>query len=439
MGTSPTAVTRTGPQPTNVRWRIVALLGAMAALTYLDRLNFGVVGKSIEDKFHFSTQTLGWILGSFSLGYAVFHLPGGWLADRFGPRRVLAAAILWFSVFTAATAIAPSLPVVSWLGAANSFMVVRFVMGLGEAAALPVGNKMLSQWLGEKERGTGTSMFLAGVGAGGIAGPVVVGWLMRHWGWKVPFFVSGIAGAAVAIAWYLLVTDTPEQHPGVNAAELERIRAGGLEVRRGHHVRIRGTPWRNILSSGSVWGLMVSHFCLVYPVYIFFTWFFLYMVRIRGVTITKASLWSSAPFMANLVMVPLWGWLADRAATRWGKRRGRRAVLWLGVLCSAALLWSGTHTHHNALALLQLAAAAGFNFAASAVLWVTCNDIAAEFSGTVSGIMTTFGSLGGWLSPVVTAAVATQIGWTAALDLAAAITLASGLAWFLVDAGEVIA
>jgi ACS family glucarate transporter-like MFS transporter len=441
MITSPAKLAQAGEKPTAVRWRVVSLLAVMAALTYIDRLNLGVVGKYIDEEFHFRAQTMGWILGSFSLGYAVFHLPGGWLADRFGPRRVMALAILWFSVFTAATAIAPALPLAGWLGAAGSFMVVRFVMGLGEAAALPVGNKMLSRWLGEAERGLGTSIFLAGVGAGGIAGPVLVTWMMRHWGWRVPFLVSGLVGVAVAIAWYVLVSDTPQQHPGVNAAELGRIgsQASPAGAARGYHARIRGAPWRRILSSSSVWGLMLSHFCLVYPVYIFFTWFFVYLVRVRGVTITKASLWTSAPFMANLVMVPVWGWLADRAALQWGKRRGRRAVLWLGVLCSAALLWGGTHTRYNNLALLQLAVAAGFNFAASSVLWVTCNDIAAEFSGTVSGIMTTFGSLGGWLSPIVTAAVAIQFGWTAALDLAALVTLASGLAWLLVDAGQVIA
>jgi ACS family glucarate transporter-like MFS transporter len=90
------------------------------------------------------------------------------------------------------------------------------------------------------------------------------------------------------------------------------------------------------------------------------------------------------------------------------------------------------------LALLQLAIAAGFNFAASAVLWTTCNDISAKFSGSISGSMSTFGSLGGWVSPVLTGYVAANFGWTAALNLAAAITIISGLAWFFIDAGQPI-
>jgi ACS family glucarate transporter-like MFS transporter len=179
---------------------------------------------------------------------------------------------------------------------------------------------------------------------------------------------------------------------------------------------------------------MVSHFCLVYPVYIFFTWFFVYVMRARGMTITKASFWASAPFVANLFMVPLWGWFSDRAVERLGKRMGRRTSAWLAIFFSAALLWTGSQTANNTLALLQLAIAAGFNFAASAVLWTTCNDISAEFSGSISGTMSTFGSLGGWISPVLTGYVAAKLGWTYALDLAAAITIISGLAWFFIDA-----
>lgn len=185
-----------------------------------------------------------------------------------------------------------------------------------------------------------------------------------------------------------------------------------------------------------MWGLMISHFCLVYPVYIFFTWFFIYLVKVRGVTISKASFWTSAPFVANLIMVPMWGWLCDRVTIKLGKRNGRRVAAWLGIGCSALLLFSGSHTANDTLALLQLAIAAGFNFAASAILWTACNDISAKCSGSISGLMTTFGSLGGWLSPVVTAAIAARFGWSHAIDFAAFVTVISGLAWFMVDAGR---
>jgi MFS transporter, ACS family, glucarate transporter len=423
--------------PTSVRWRIVLVLAIVAGVTYIDRLNLGIVAKFILEEYKFSTQSMGWILGAFSLGYAVFHIPGGWLADRYGPGRILAGAILWFSVFTALTATAPGLPIVNLLGPVWAFAIVRFTMGLGEAAALPVGNKLMAYWLGEKELAFGTSIFLAGVGAGGVIAPFVISWLIRHWGWRASFFVSGAVGATLAIICYTYVTSRPEDHPHVNAAELALIHGSAKREKHGAPLSTK-VPWRKILTTRSVWALMMSHFCLVYPVYIFFTWFFVYLMKVRGITITKASFWASAPFVANVFMVPLWGWLSDRAVEKLGKRMGRRSAAWLAIGCSALLLWLGSQTANNTLALLQLAIAAGFNFAASAVLWTTCNDISAKFSGSISGSMSTFGSLGGWVSPVLTGYVAARFGWTAALNLAAAITIVSGLAWLFIDADQPI-
>ena len=428
--------------PTRVRWSVVALVAFVTGLTYVDRLNLGIVAKSFQEEFNFTPQTMGWILGAFSLGYAWFHLPGGWLADRFGARRVLAGAIFWFSAFTALTTIAPKLPILNLAGAAWTFAVVRFLMGVGESAAFPVGNKMMGHWLGPKERGLGTSIFLSGVGVAGIIAPVLITRLATDFGWRTPFLALGLIGILAAFTCYAYVTDRPEQNRFVNASELALIAgpaATELNPLQGEAQRGRNVPWRKIFSSPSMWALMISHFCLVYPLYIFFTWFFIYLVKVRGITVSKASFWGSAPFVANIFMVPLWGWLSDRAVYKFGKQNGRRVAAWLGIGGSALLLWSGSHTTNNTAALLQLAIAAGFNFAASAILYTTCTDISKKSSGSVSGMMATFGSLGGAASPVVTVLIASKLGWTYALDFAALVTFISGLAWVFIDAGELIA
>lgn len=421
-----------GVVATGVRWRLVTLLSVITALTYVDRLNLGICAPFIQSEFHFNTQTMGWILSSFSLGYALFHVTGGWLGDRFGARGMLAFAVLWWSAFTAATAVAPQIPLLRLVGPAWAFACVRFLMGTGEAAAMPVGNKMMAYWFSDKERAFGTSIFLAGVGAGGVTAPLLVSWIARHLGWRLSFLVCGVLGFGVASVWYFYARNRPEEHPGVNLAELSLIRTGGpIPMSSKESGK---TPWLAILSDSSVWGVTISHLCLVYPVYIFFTWYFIYMVKVRGITISKASLWASAPFIANMILVPAWGWLSDQAVRAWGKRKGRRYTAWLAICLSAGLLWSGSHTTSNTWSLLQLAIAAGFNFAASAMLWPVCNDITARFSGSVSGFMNTFGSLGGFLSPVLTAFIATRLGWSYALDFAALVTLVSGAAWFLVRA-----
>jgi ACS family glucarate transporter-like MFS transporter len=275
------------------------------------------------------------------------------------------------------------------------------------------------------------------VGVGGIGAPFFINWMIGAWKWRAAFLVLGLFGMVVATLCFLLIKDRPEDDPSVNEAELTKIRGN---TQNGTNIAVKNrVSWKAILSSRSVWGLMLSHFCLVYPVYIFFTWFYIYMVRVRGITISKASFWAAAPFIANVILVPTWGWLADFSALKLGKRRGRRLAAWAGILCSALLLWSGSHTANNTLAILQLAIAAGFNFAASAVLWTTCNDLSPGSSGSISGTMTTLGSLGGFASPIVTAYIATHFGWNAALDFAGLVTLLSGCAWFLVDADRCIA
>src|SRR5262249_43363250 len=264
----------------------------------------------------------------------------------------------------------PRLPGIRSLGAVWSFAIIRFTMGLGEAAAIPVGNKLMGYWLGDKERGLGTSVFLAGVGLGGVGAPFIINRMIAFWNWRAAFVLLGCFGMLIAGLCHLLITDRPEDNSAVNSAELMNIRGSRNSPAIALENRV---PWKAILSSPSVWGLMLSHFCLVYPVYIFFTWFYIYLVRVRGVTISKASLWMSVPFIANLVLVPTWGWLTDRTAEKLGKRRGRRVAAWAGVFCSPVLLWSGSHTTNDSVALLQLALSAGFNFAASAILWTTCN------------------------------------------------------------------
>jgi ACS family glucarate transporter-like MFS transporter len=425
-------------RPTHVRWHIVGLLGIVSALTYLDRLNLSIAGKHIQDEFAFSNQTMGWILSAFVLGYALFQLPGGWIGDRYGPRGVLTAAVLWWSVFTAATGIAPRLPLAGWFGLAWSFAIIRFLIGVGEAAAFPNSNRIVAFWMGAGQRGIGNSLFLMGIGAGGALTPMFIAALMERWGWRSSFYVCALAGTVVALTWRSYATNRPEEHPRVNAAELALIRSSDPRAAGSQPAGStrRDTPWGRMFSSLSVWGLILSYFCIAYPAYIFYTWFFIYLVRVRGLTVTQGGFWGSTPFLAIALLVPVGGWLSDRASARFGKRRGRQSAVWLGVTCSALLMWAGGHAQNNTLAILLLAGAAGFNLFATVTWWATCNDLTQRFSGSLSGLMNMCGNLGGWLSPIMTALIATRLGWSQALDFAALVTLAAGLLWLFINASR---
>jgi ACS family glucarate transporter-like MFS transporter len=418
-------------KPTSVRWRIVALLTLIMAATALGRLNLSIAGKSIQDEFRFSDASMGWILGAFAFGYALCQVPCGWAGDRFGPRGTLTVAILWWAGFTGLMMVVPAFHAGAWM-TAWLFGIVRLFTGAGEAASYPNANKVIAYWTAPGERGMGSSLLFGGVGVGGIVAPLLLWRFVHAWGWRSSFLLCAGVAAAVALAWYVYATDHPEQHPRINAAELAVI--GGNAVRPA--AARRPTPWRALLSSGSVWGLLVSYFCHGYTPYIFYTWFFIYLVRVRHLSVTKGGVWGSTPFIAIALMAPMGGWLSDRAVERYGHGRGRRGAAMLGMALSALLLWAGSRAANTALSVSELALAAGFSAFAGASWWAACIDLAPDHSGSLSGLMNTCANIAGGIAPIVTAYVATAFGWTRALELGALITFTGGLLWIFVDAGK---
>ena len=420
-------------QPTRARWYVMGCITLVTILNYLDRLNFSIAGKYIQDELSLSTQTMGWVFSSFLLGYAICQVPGGWAGDRYGPRDVLTVAILLWSTFTALTGLAPDLPTTRLVGVAGSLMIVRFFVGVGEAANSPNGNKIVSRWMGTQHRGFGSSFTILGIGLGGAMTPPIIASVMQHWGWRSSFYLSGLVGLFITFLWQWYVTDTPEEHRGVNEAELKIIRAETTE-RTAVATTDNATIWQRMISDRSVWGLLFGYFCQGYPIYFFHTWFFIYLVRVRHFSISQGGIWGATPYIGVALLAPIGGWFSDFAVRRFGRRGGRRLAVWIGMFSSGVLLWLGSHAPNSTTAVLLLALGAGFNMFAATTFWATCIDLTQEFTGSLSGLMNTFGNLGGWVSPILTAYIATHFGWERALDCAAAVSIASGIFWFLVRA-----
>ncbi|HVW87798.1 MAG TPA: MFS transporter [Bryobacteraceae bacterium] len=411
-------------KPTAVRWRLFGLLLAVVTLTFIDRFNMNVAAKYIQQEFSLSNVQIGSLLSAFVLGYASFQAPGGWLGDRLGARRVLLAAILWWSVFTAFCA---ALPIrVAGLGVMSSFWLVRFLIGVGEGPALPNVNKMIGCWMAPRERARGSSVFLMAVGVGGAFTPPVIAWIMVRWGWRPSFALCGALGLAIATIWQFTSTERPEQHPRVNAAELELIQAGRRPARSGP------TPWRRILSGSSIYALLVGNFMLGYVTYIFYTWFFLYLVNVRHLPVIAGSYWSTTPFVAILIAAPLGGWISDRMVGRFGHPWGRRIPVLISALGSAVLLAAGARAQNPFVAIALLAVAAGCNSVAAVTSWALPNDLSEHHSGSVAGILNTTTNLGGALSPVLTPFLATRFDWITAIDFAAGLMFCICLLWLFV-------
>jgi ACS family glucarate transporter-like MFS transporter len=422
-------------RPSNVRWLILAILALIMVVTAFGRLNLGISAKYLQDEFQFTTQTMGWILGAFAFGYALFQIPWGWAGDRFGPRVMLTLAILGWSTLTMLMAIVPLGSRNHWWNLAWAFAIIRFLTGAGEAASYPNANKIVANWTTTSERGIGSSLLLAGVGAGGVLSPILFAATMQRWGWRSSFLLTGALAATAALLWLVFATNRPEENARVNAAELAMLGRPAPGPNR-HSFRVSGTPWRKIFSSRSVWGLIFSYICHGYTPYIYFTWFFIYLTRVRGFTVIKGSLWGATPFIAMTLMAPLGGWLSDKAVVRFGRRRGRQSTASIGMTCSALLLWSGSHATNNIFAVLLLAAAAGFSTFAAPSWWATCIDLTPNHSGALSGLMNTCANMAGGIAPILTASIATSLGWTKALDFAALVNFAAAIIWIFVNAND---
>jgi MFS family permease len=188
----------------------------------------------------------------------------------------------------------------------------------------------------------------------------------------------------------------------------------------------------------SVWGLILGYLCQGYAFYVYYNWFYFYAVQVRGLGLLAAAVWTSAPFLSMTVLAPVGGWFSDRVARHSSRRRGRLTAVWLGMGVSTILLLLGSHLTVAAVALPMIALAAGFNMFAAANFWAACIDLAPDFSASLSALMNTLGSLGGVASSVVTAYIAVHYQWSRALDLAALITVCSGLLFSFVNAGRTI-
>jgi MFS transporter, ACS family, glucarate transporter len=416
------------------RNQILVLVMLSVGLTYLARVNLSVSGHAVQQDLHFSTVKMGWVFSAFLIGYALMQVPSGWAADRFGPRRVVTVAVLVWALFTALTGLVTVLPLARWIGLAATFMLVRFMVGVGEAACFPSGNKLVANWMGAEARGIGASFNVIGVGLGGAVTPPLITWVLLRWGWRWSFYVCAAIGAIFSLVWYLVVRNRPEARPQTLPEEYAKPLASGVS-KNSPPVR-QPVPWARLFRSPSVWGLILGYFCQGYPIYFYYTWIFIYLTRARGLTVQQGGIWGMLPYISIAVLAPFGGLFSDSLSKRFGKKRGRQIAVWTGMFTSALLLWLGSRAPDTITAIVLLAGASGSNMFAAPTFWATSIDLTPRFAGSLSGLMNMFGNLGGWLSPIVTAYIAIRLGWAAALLLASFVTVGSGLCFILVDAGH---
>ena len=417
----------------HVRWVLVFWLFVLSGVAYLDRVNISIAGISIAAAYHLTNPQLGRVFSAFLAGYALFQTPGGWLADRLGPRRVLAAGVVWWGIFTALIAIVPS-----GIGAPLFFFIAaRFLLGVGEAVIYPASNQFVSRWIPMQERGIANGLIFAGVGAGAGLSPPLITYVMVHYGWRSSFWVCAIIGLAVGGVWFFAARDTPAEHPRVSATELEIIQSG-LTIQTESAATKQLVPWARVLKSREVWAVTFSYFCYGYVAWIFFSWFYIYLAQVRGLNLKASAFYAMLPFLAMAACSPLGGAINDRL-TKWrGPRAGRCILAAFAIITAGIFLAFGSQVESARLASVVLAGGAGALYLSQSSFWSVTADIAGGSSGSVSGFMNTGNQIGGFTTSLLTPIIAERFGWTASFLVAAGLCVLGAAAWLLVDPRRVL-
>lgn len=372
------------PPRTRVRWLIVFMAFLGTTINYIDRANLGVALPTISQEMHLTREESGLILGAFFWTYALFQLPSGWFVDKVGPRVAYTVAVVWWSVFTAATAVARGF---------GSFFGFRLLLGVGEAPAYPTNAKAVSEWFPRHERAFATSIYDNGARAGTVLALPICSWIIATFGWRESFIITGALGLVWAVAWVKIYRH-PSEHPGVSEEEREYIRAGQTPA-----PAVAGPPvkWRDLFGYRAIWGMMLGFFCLNFVIYFFITWFPTYLVEARGFTMMKMGMYGSIPPLAAMLLGYAGGKTSDLLVRSGMSLTLARKIPIVGGMVMASSIGLAVIVPSAAWAIALLSLSFGSLTFAAASVWSLPADVAPtpQHVGSISGIQNFASNLAG--------------------------------------------
>lgn len=375
-------------RPTKARYWVVVFAVTLAILSYIDRVCISQAAPVMSRDLGLDKVQMGYIFSAFAVAYAIFEIPGGWMGDWMGPRKVLMRIVIWWSAFTAATGF-------MWNFA--SLYVARFMFGAGEAGCFPNLTKAFSTWLRNEERVRAQGIMWMFARWGGAFTPPLVIWTFSYMTWRWAFVAFGGLGLIWAAIFYWWFRDNPRDHPSVNEAEMALL-AGNEKLASGHG----NVPWGKLMASKTIWLLWVQYFCLSYPWYFYITWLPTFL-RERYPDLTDGE-------RANLAILPLFfgglgslfsGFVSARVTRVTGSvSMTRRLMASLGFAGAAVMLGLSTRMEAAIMVMVFMGLASFFNDLVMPGAWATCMDVGGKYAGTVAGSMNMMGNLAGFVAPV---------------------------------------
>lgn len=400
------------------RHGVLSFLISLSVITFLDRLAIAVAGPRIQDELHIPPEKWGWVLGAFALAYGLFEIPSGASGDRLGQRRVLTRIVVWWSIFTAATATARSFV---------QLIVTQFLFGAGEAGAYPNASGVIARWFPKAERARAQGAVWAASRVGGALSPLLVIPLLHAVGWRGMFCVFSGLGLLWASMWRLWFHDRPADQPGITNAELKEI--GDISPR----VHTDGM-WSGLFRSRQTWLLMAMYWCYVWGSWFYFSWFPTFLVRGAGFTEKEMGLLSALPFLLGCCGNLLGGVLSDRLATRYGLKVARCGQASVSLAVSSLLILALAFAKDKALVIILASVGFGVLDLMLPAAWSLCLDLGRAHAGALTGTMNSAGLAGGFICTVLFGyLVRATGGYRLPLSVVAAMVMMSAILFALID------
>ena len=337
------------------RQRALVLLLTTAALglSVGDRVAVSIAAPQLAREFGLDSVALGWLFSAYSWTYVLAQLPAGWVIDRIGARRALIIALL------ASAACSVLIGAAAWFAHGLALLIaLRVAQGALHAPVGPAAGQSISAWFPSAERGKAGALFASSTYLSLALFAPVLGWVMQRFGWPAMFFVLACAVLAVAIAW-AYGFHMPSRHPRVTPGELSRIAAGGAVVDMGTRARLSGAEtWRELrrmLSNPLVIGIMMSQYGIAATTWFFISWFPIYLVQGRGMSVAQAAAWTVLPGLCGLAGGVATGFYSDRLLRRSGSLSvARTRPVFIGTTLIAAGFIGSALVESNLLAIALL-------------------------------------------------------------------------------------
>ena len=391
--------------------RLVLLLMIAASAGYICRVAITVVAPAIMQEFSLTQAQMGTVFSAFLLGYTMFQVPSGTLADRMSPRRFFLVLCFGFALLTILTA------AVGWwifrIGLIiPQLWLIRAALGVIAAPTYPTSGRTIAVTIPVRLQARANSLVLASVGIGSAITPLLLAPISKQYGWRIALFVAASISIVAGLLWLRFA---PHRH---HAAE------GPTASPQSQNLP-RATPLR----TSSFWFLFFSYLLQGYLGYIFIFWFYLYLVQVRHFEILKAASFAALPWIATTVAIPLGGVISDFAAGRWEATWGRRSLPLFALCASAVFLVIGARTPSSTVAVAALTACTVLVLCTEGPFWATMTQISGEHSGVAGGTMNFGSNIGGIISPALTPWLAERIGWQTTLTLTAGLAVLAGVLW----------